>query len=136
MKDGADAPGRRRPSIEASDRDVHVRGPAPRSATLPAPESAPVSALPIVSFLADEVALAAASHRAHGRNVVGATSDGEVVRCDACDAAIEGEAAGKGLYMWSRGGELRWDEPALCEDCATAIVVTAQRSWDVEEEEG
>jgi hypothetical protein len=58
------------------------------------------------------------------------------VRCDACDAAIEGEPAGRGLYMWTRGDEVRFEEPALCPSCATAIGVTALAMWSVEEEEG
>ena len=58
------------------------------------------------------------------------------VRCDVCDVAIEGEPAGRGLYMWTRGDEVRFEEPALCGDCATAIGVTALAQWDMEEEEG
>lgn len=56
--------------------------------------------------------------------------------CDACDRPIEGEPAGSGLYLWSRGDDdLRFEEPPLCESCATAIGVTALRLWDSEEEE-
>lgn len=58
------------------------------------------------------------------------------LRCDACDELIDGEPAGHGLYMWSRGGEVRFEEPALCGRCATAIGVTALAAWSVEEEEG
>lgn len=61
--------------------------------------------------------------------------DGEV-RCDACDRAIEGEPYGSGLYLWTRGDEVRFEEPALCEDCATAIGVTALHQWSIEEDEG
>lgn len=56
--------------------------------------------------------------------------------CEACDTPIEGEPAGSGLYFWSRGGELRFEEPALCEACALAIVATALRRFEIEEEEG
>jgi hypothetical protein len=38
--------------------------------------------------------------------------------------------------MWSRGGELRFEEPKLCERCAVAIGITALSTWAVEEEEG
>lgn len=62
-------------------------------------------------------------------------SDAEV-RCDACDVPIAGEPAGRGLYMWTRGDEVRFEEPALCARCATAIGVTALAMWSVEEEEG
>lgn len=57
--------------------------------------------------------------------------------CDACDAPIEGEPAGSGLYVWSRGEDQpRIEEPPLCQSCVTAIGVTALRTWDIEEEEG
>jgi hypothetical protein len=58
------------------------------------------------------------------------------LRCDVCDALIEGEPSGRGLYMWTRGDEIRFEEPALCPGCATAIGVTALAAWNVEEEEG
>lgn len=57
------------------------------------------------------------------------------LRCDVCDALIEGEPSGRGLYMWARGDEVRFEEPALCTHCATAIGVTALAAWNVEEEE-
>jgi hypothetical protein len=56
--------------------------------------------------------------------------------CEACDAPIDGEPAGSGLYFWSRDGELRFEEPALCEDCGFAIVATALRRFEIDEEEG
>lgn len=58
------------------------------------------------------------------------------VRCDACDAPIEGEPEGRGLYIWARGDEVRYEEPPLCEHCATAIGITALTLWSMEEEEG
>jgi hypothetical protein len=63
-------------------------------------------------------------------------ASGTDVRCDACDAVIEGEPAGRGLYVWTRGDEVRFEEPPLCARCATAIGVTALAQWSVEEEEG
>jgi len=65
----------------------------------------------------------------------GAAPSGEL-RCDACNHPIKGEPAGHGLYMWTRGDEVRFEEPALCGRCATAIGVTALAAWAVEEEEG
>ena len=56
--------------------------------------------------------------------------------CDACEEPIEGEPAGRGLYVWTRGDEVRYEEPPLCEKCATAIGITALAAWNVEEEEG
>jgi hypothetical protein len=84
---------------------------------------------PICSMAIDGIAQAALEAR---RSAAGATE----LRCDACDAPIDGEPAGRGLYMWTRGEEVRFEEPALCGDCATAIGVTALAQWDVEEEEG
>jgi DNA helicase TIP49 (TBP-interacting protein) len=55
--------------------------------------------------------------------------------CDACDAPLEGEPEGRGLLMWSRGDELRFEEPALCGKCAMAIGITALTAWSADEEE-
>ena len=84
---------------------------------------------PMYSMAIDGIAEAALSAR---RSAAGAKE----LRCDACDSPIEGEPAGRGLYMWTRGEEVRFEEPALCADCATAIGVTALAQWDIEEEEG
>ena len=46
------------------------------------------------------------------------------------------EVSGRGLFMWARGDELRFEEPALCPSCASAIGVSALRQWEIEEEEG
>jgi len=62
--------------------------------------------------------------------------DSVEVRCDACSELIEGEPAGRGLYVWTRGDEVRYEEPPLCARCATAIGITALTTWSVEEEEG
>jgi hypothetical protein len=56
--------------------------------------------------------------------------------CDHCGDVIEGEPAGRGLYLWTRGEETRIEEPALCERCSIAIGVTALASFGIEEEEG
>jgi len=58
------------------------------------------------------------------------------VRCDICSRPIEGEPFGRGLYMWTRGDERRFEEPALCARCSIAIGVQALAAWSVEEEEG
>lgn len=88
----------------------------------------PLVTAPIVA--ADEVAQMALMLRTE------AEAKGAVVRCDACDCAIEGEPGGSGLYLWSRGDdELRLEEPPLCDSCATAIGTTALRRWDEEDEE-
>jgi hypothetical protein len=62
--------------------------------------------------------------------------------CDVCGEAVaedsdEGFAVpGRGLYVWSRGDELRIEEPALCPSCASAVGVSALARWEIEEEEG
>jgi hypothetical protein len=82
-----------------------------------------------LSVSIDPVADAAMHHR---RVESGATE----LRCDVCDAPIEGEPAGRGLYMWTRGAEARFEEPALCDRCATTIGVSALDAWRIEDESG
>jgi hypothetical protein len=54
--------------------------------------------------------------------------------CDVCDKRIEGEPAGSGLYVWTRGDEVRYEEPPLCDKCANAIGLAALASWELEED--
>lgn len=92
-----------------------------------APPSAPqprLVAIPIDSY-------ADASLRRE-REAAGRTE----LRCDACDQKIEGEPAGLGLFVSTRGEEVRFEEPALCPSCATAIGLRANLSSEIEEEEG
>ena len=85
--------------------------------------------------------------------------DNEATRCDVCADALgppseelnsAGDAnahvpsdsesgfdvRGRGLLVWSRGEERRYQEPPLCASCAAAIGVTALQRWEIEEEEG
>lgn len=55
--------------------------------------------------------------------------------CDLCGKTFEGVPAGSGLFLWSRGEELRVEEPPLCEDCASQITIGALMKWEIEEEE-
>jgi hypothetical protein len=57
-------------------------------------------------------------------------------RCDLCDAIIEGEDGGSGLYVWSRGDVVRYEEPPLCPTCGPRLAITAIRQWEEEDEEG
>ena len=66
-------------------------------------------------------------------------------RCDVCGedlSADEAEAEegydvrGRGLLVWTRGEERRYQEPPLCPSCAAAIGVSALTRWEIEEEEG
>jgi hypothetical protein len=60
--------------------------------------------------------------------------------CDVCgtkvDLADEDDTLGSGLYIWSRGGNVVYDEPPLCASCGTAISLRALARWEIEEEEG
>ncbi len=70
----------------------------------------------------------------------------DLARCDVCDAALDsldderspGETvprAGAGLYVWTRGTEVRFEDAPLCANCGPAIAVTAMRRWAIEDEE-
>jgi hypothetical protein len=70
-------------------------------------------------------------------------SEGE--RCSVCDEPIASDDAddedamdigGRGLLVWARGDERRYEEPRLCPSCASAIGVTALQRWEIEEDEG
>ncbi len=54
--------------------------------------------------------------------------------CDACGKKFAGEPAGHGLYIWTRGDEVRYEEPPLCDGCAQAIGLAAMAQWELEED--
>ena len=55
--------------------------------------------------------------------------------CDSCGEHFDGEPAGSGLFMWTRGEEVRFEEPPLCQECAQNVTLDALTRWDAEEEE-
>lgn len=65
------------------------------------------------------------------------------VCCDACgceledreDAGDDDDLGGRGVYVWTRGDEVRLEEAPLCASCASAIGMTALARWEIEEEE-
>ncbi|HVH41804.1 MAG TPA: hypothetical protein VM925_05655 [Labilithrix sp.] len=63
-------------------------------------------------------------------------------RCSVCDETLETEdedgteVRGRGLLVWTRGEERRYEEPHLCPSCASAIGVSALQRWEIEEDEG
>jgi hypothetical protein len=71
-------------------------------------------------------------------------SEEEAPRCDVCGEPVvsaddddEGVApTGRGVYLWSRGGERVYEQVPLCGSCSTAIGVSALMRWEIEEEEG
>lgn len=56
--------------------------------------------------------------------------------CDVCGMSFEGEPASSGLFLWTRGEEVRYEEPPLCEECASKVTLGALASFEDEEEEG
>lgn len=68
--------------------------------------------------------------------------DEEQIRCDVCAERVTEEeddgphVHGRGLLVWARGDERRYQEPPLCPACAAAIGMTALQRWEIEEEEG
>jgi hypothetical protein len=65
------------------------------------------------------------------------------VRCDACGAPLEERdddegfgVRGSGVYVWTRGETVRFEQAPLCPSCASAIGMTALARWEIEEEEG
>jgi len=64
-------------------------------------------------------------------------------RCDACGDAFQAvdedegfDVPGAGVYMWTRGSEVRFEKVPLCPACASAIGISALARWEIEEEEG
>ena len=69
-------------------------------------------------------------------------------RCDVCHDEFAGDddgdhqdhqehrVSGRGLLVWTRGEERRYQEPPLCPSCASAIGLSALQRWEIEEDEG
>jgi hypothetical protein len=81
---------------------------------MPAPPRVPLPAPHLIVSELDELA--------------SASDDGEV--CDVCGEKIAGNPGGRGLLMWKRGEEIRFEEPALCRRCAKAITAAGHAMWD------
>jgi len=69
----------------------------------------------------------------------------EASRCDACGRSLASDDGGSdrsydppghGVYLWVRGGEVRFERVPLCPSWASAIGMTALARWEIEEEEG
>ncbi len=76
---------------------------------------------PVISFAIDNVALASL-----GRRLDEAPPR---PRCSVCDTPISEARPTTGLLLWTRGDQIRADEPPLCGRCATTIGVTALARW-------
>ena len=55
--------------------------------------------------------------------------------CAVVGASFAGEPGGSGLLVWTRGGEVRYEEPPLCDECAERLTVGALAQWESDEEE-
>lgn len=80
--------------------------------------------VPVISVAIDDVALASLRREVD-----------EDVTCSVCDEVIEGGHS-TGLMMWTRGEEVRFDEPAVCNVCSSAIGVAAFYRWCVGTDDG
>jgi hypothetical protein len=64
------------------------------------------------------------------------------IECDACGAPVVPDEddgyslPGEGVYLWTRGDEVRFERAPLCASCAAAIGMAALARWEIEEEEG
>jgi len=63
--------------------------------------------------------------------------------CDTCGTpvpVVDGddgfELPGAGVYLWTRGTEVRFEKAPLCATCASVIGMAALARWEIEEEEG
>jgi hypothetical protein len=56
-------------------------------------------------------------------------------QCDVCGKRFEGQPESSGLLLWTRGEEVRYEEPPLCGDCAARITLGALSIFQTDEEE-
>jgi hypothetical protein len=78
---------------------------------------------PVISCAIDDVALAALRRQ-----------QDDLVTCGLCETPIEGQAPASGLMMWTRDGDVQYDEPPLCARCASRIAVNAWSRWAHQDE--
>jgi len=58
--------------------------------------------------------------------------------CSVCDRRlddVEEDSVSRGLLLFVRGDERRWEEPELCAECSSAITISALQRWEAEEED-
>lgn len=59
-------------------------------------------------------------------------------RCDVCATPLgpdDDDEQGAGVYLWSRGGDVRREEAPLCPTCSGAIFASALGMIDYDDEE-
>ena len=64
-----------------------------------------------------------------------ASGDAQPHRCHVCNAAVSGDDATSGLFVWVRGDEIRFEEPPLCGDCGIVLGISALAQWRREEDD-
>lgn len=55
--------------------------------------------------------------------------------CDVCGETFEGQPGGRGLLVWTRSDEVRYEEPPICERCSEKLAMGALWFWAREEDE-
>ena len=78
----------------------------------------PPNGQPIISCAIDDVAIAARMSKRR-----------RLPSCSNCSRPINGRPAATGLFMWTRGDEVRYDEPPLCSCCASTVTMVALHRW-------
>ena len=58
-----------------------------------------------------------------------------VHECDMCGGTFEGVPVGCGLLLWTRGEEVRREEPPLCSQCSSQLLLGALMRWAQEDDE-
>jgi len=64
------------------------------------------------------------------------TADERCFVCDLCGETFQGLPEGSGLFMWTRGSEIRTEEPPLCRACASRLVLGAYHVYTDDSGEG
>ena len=73
---------------------------------------------PVISVAIDDIALAALRQ-----------DQGRELRCSLCDCDLPEGAASTGLFMWTRGDHVRFEEPPLCATCSRDVGISAFLRW-------
>lgn len=81
------------------------------------------SGRPVISVAIDDIALAALRQRAERE-----------IACSLCETPLVEGAAAKGLFMWTRGEDIRFEEPPLCGRCSGSVSISAFLSWPWEDD--
>lgn len=64
-----------------------------------------------------------------------AAAEEQSYTCDACGQTFTGAPGGSGLFVWTRGDEVRYEEPPLCERCAVELSTTATLGWALDDDD-